>query len=78
MKAKKLSILLFCLGLGATSITVGSDSSKPSCDERPELRDCVKVEDPNAQPPAASVHRKPKPVGPVARPLPAAGAAKTR
>ena len=78
MKMKKRNIFLLCLGLGMISITVQSDSSKPTCDERPELRDCVKVEDPDAQPPAASVHRKPKPVGPVARPLPAAGGAKTR
>ena len=78
MKAKKLSIFLFCLATGTVSTTALSDSSKPTCDERPELRDCVKVEDPDAQPPAASVYRKPKPVGPTAKPLPATGGTKTR
>ena len=73
----------FCTGLLGLVIAVAStaalsDSHRPTCDEKPEVRDCVKVEDPDAQAPAASVHRKPKPPGPTAKPLPAAGGAKTR
>ena len=46
--------------------------------EEPERRDCVKVEDPDAEPPKPSVNRKPKPHHPIARPLPAAGGHQAR
>jgi hypothetical protein len=50
---------------------VAADSKRPTCDERPDLRNCVKVEDPHAQPPAPSVYRQKKPALPVAKPAPA-------
>ena len=50
---------------------VAADSKRPTCDQRPDLRDCVKVEDPEAQPPAPSLYRQKKPQHPIARPQPA-------
>ena len=57
------------------SLTAGialAASPKPTCDEAPERRDCIKVEDPNAVPPKPTVNRN-KPTHPIARPLPATG-----
>lgn len=78
MKTRALCKGLLGLVISVASTAALSDSHRPTCDEKPEVRDCVKVEDPDAQAPAASVHRKPKPPGPTARPLPAAGGPKTQ
>ena len=78
MKAEILRISLLCLAMGTLSTAALSDSSKPTCDDKPELRDCVKVEDPDATAPAPSVYRKPKPPGAAPRPLPASGGAKAK
>lgn len=51
--------------------SVTADSKRPTCEEEPGLRDCVKVEDPDAQPPAPSVYRQKKPTHPIAKPAPA-------
>jgi len=48
-----------------------ASNAKPTCEETPERRDCVKVEDPDAKPPKPSVYRNPKPPGPSVQPLPA-------
>lgn len=78
MKPKILRISLLCLAMGTLSTAALSDSSKPTCGDQPELRDCVKVEDPDAAAPSPSVHRKPKPPGAAPRPLPAPGGAKAK
>ena len=69
----KFSIGLLAAVLMAVFAAAGiaADSKRPTCDERPDLRDCVKVEDPDAQPPAPSVYRQKKPAPPVAKPTPA-------
>lgn len=69
----KRSIGLVAILLTAVFATAGvsADSKRPTCDQRPDLRDCVKVEDPDAQPPAPSVYRQKKPQHPIARPQPA-------
>ena len=69
----KCSIVLLAAVLTAVFAAAGiaADSKRPTCDERPDLRDCVKVEDPDAQPPAPSVYRQKKPQHPIARPQPA-------
>ena len=76
MKTELLSICLLCLALGANTVLASSKSSRPSCDEEPGLRDCVKVEDPDAKPPKPNVNRKKQPAGPAVKPLPATGGAK--
>jgi hypothetical protein len=78
MKTLLLTVILLGFAMGASAPLASSDKSKPTCDEKPTLRDCVKVEDPNASAPAPSVYRQQKPAQPIARPLPAAGAAKAR
>jgi hypothetical protein len=69
----KRSIGLVAVMLTAVFATAGvaADAKRPTCDQRPDLRDCVKVEDPDAQPPAPSVYRQKKPAHPIARPQPA-------
>ncbi len=57
---------------------VSADAHRPGCDEKPGLRDCVKVEDPEAKAPAPSVYRQKKPEHPIARPQPAPAAPKGR
>jgi len=67
-----LSILLL------SGITLAS-KQKPTCKERPEARNCVKVEAPDAATPKPSVYRNPnQPAPPVARPLPATAAPMAR
>jgi len=78
MKTSLLTVILLGFAMGASAALASPDKSRPTCDEKPELRDCVKVEDPNASAPAPSVYRQQKPTHPIARPLPAAGAAKAR
>ena len=53
------------------TVGVSADSHRPTCAEKPGLRDCVKVKDPDAQAPAPSVYRQKKPAHPIARPQPA-------
>lgn len=65
---------LLCLTMVLSAVTALADSSKPTCDEKPGARDCVRLEDPNATPPRPTVDQK-KPVQlPVVRPLPSGGA----
>jgi len=74
MRAKALSIshpLFFVISLAAT--TVLADSHRPTCDEKPSLRDCVRVENPNAPPPKQIVREKGQPNHPTVTPLPAPG-----
>lgn len=74
MKTRVLSICVLGLALTASVALAAADKSRPTCEEEPGLRDCVKVEDPDASAPAPSVYRQKKPVHPIARP--AAGGAK--
>lgn len=78
MRIKPLRLALVCLAAAGISQGVYADESKPTCDEAPERRDCVKVEDPDAEPPKPSVNRTTKPHHPVARPHPATGGHKGR
>jgi hypothetical protein len=78
MKASLLTVILLGFSMGAGAVLASPDRSRPTCDEKPTLRDCVKVEDPDASAPAPSVYRQKKPAHPIARPKPAAGAAKAR
>ncbi len=72
MKHRKIIIQLLCTAMLALGHGASATDHRPTCKDRPELRDCVKVEDPDAAPPKPSVYRNPaKPGGPVARPLPA-------
>lgn len=71
-----VSSLLMTLALSSVAFASGS---KPSCEEAPERRDCIKVEDPDARPPKQTVNRKHKPPGaapvqPLPRPKPKPGA----
>ena len=69
MRSGNLLLGFAGLSMLAVSATGVADNHRPTCKERPELRDCVKVEDPDAEPPKPSVYRTPKPPGaPVARP----------
>ena len=58
------------LALAFIAAGVSADSHRPTCEEEPGLRDCVKVEDPDAQAPVPSVYRQKKPEHPIARPQP--------
>jgi len=78
MKTSLLTVILLGFAMGASAALASPDKSKPTCDEKPTLRDCVKVEDPNASAPAPSIYRQKKPQHPIAGPMPAAGAAKAR
>jgi hypothetical protein len=78
MKIRLLTVILLGFAMGANAVLASSAKSRPTCDEKPTLRDCVKVEDPNASAPAPSVYRQTKPAQPIARPLPAAGGAIAR
>jgi len=76
MRTLSLTVISLGFAMGASAALASPDESRPTCDEKPTLRDCVKVEDPDATAPAPSVYRKNKPVHPIARPKPAAGGAK--
>jgi len=66
---------LITLLLAFVSFQAMADIKRPTCDEEPTRRDCVKVEDPDAVPPRHTVNQnKKKPVqAPVAKPRPKAG-----
>jgi len=78
MNSQLPTVILLGFAMGASAALASPDKSRPTCDEKPGLRDCVKVEDPDASAPAPSVYRKKKPAHPIAGPKPAAGAAKAR
>ena len=64
---------LLCLAIAMLPATLLAKSPKPTCEEEPTRRDCIKVEDPHATPSKQTVNGK-KPVQlPVVRPMPAAG-----
>jgi len=67
--------LLITMFLAGISFQAMADIKKPTCDEEPTRRDCVKVEDPDAVTPRHTVDQnKKKPVQlPVAKPRPKAG-----
>jgi hypothetical protein len=50
---------------------VVAETPKPTCEEEPSRRDCVKVEDPNASPPKQTVNQNKPERLPVAKPAPA-------
>ncbi len=66
--------LLITMFLVFVSFQAMADIKKPTCDEEPTRRDCVKVEDPDAVPPRHTVDQnKKKPVQlPVVKPRPKA------
>jgi len=68
MKTRVLSICVLGLALTVSADLAAAEKSRPTCEEEPGLRDCVKVEDPDASAPAPSVYRQKKPVHPIARP----------
>jgi len=78
MKTQLVTVMLLVFAMGTGAVLASSAKSRPTCAEKPTLRDCVKVEDPNASAPAPSVYRQQKPAQPIARPLPAAGGAIAR
>ena len=68
--------ILMTLLLTALSFQVMADIKRPTCDEEPTRRDCIKVEDPDAVPPRHTVNQNPnnkKPVQLPAKPRPKAG-----
>ena len=78
MKPLFLIAGLWCLGLAFNTASASSGTSRPTCVEKPEQRDCVKVEDPDATSPKPSVYRQKKPTHPIAKPRPAKGGATAR
>ena len=78
MRTGPLRLALVCLAAAGIFHAAHADESKPTCTEEPLRRDCVKVEDPDAAPPKPSVHRRPKPQHPIARPMPSAGGHQAR
>ena len=57
--------LLFSSLLSGSAMASGE---KPGCAEKPERRDCVKVEQENAEPPKATLKPRRLPAVPVQRP----------
>ena len=79
MKIRNMIIGPCSLAILVVSGGALANDHRPTCTEEPEVRDCVKVEDSDAESPTASVYTNPKrPVAPVARPLPANPKPKTR
>ena len=77
MNRLRMEGIVAALTLAMIAAGVAADSHRPTCDEEPGLRDCVKVEDPDAKPPAPSVYRQKKPEHPIAGPQPAPPKART-
>jgi hypothetical protein len=65
--------ILMTLLLATMSFQVMADIKRPTCEEEPTRRDCIKVEDPDAVPPRHTVKQNPnnkKPVQLPAKPRP--------
>lgn len=60
--------LLITMFLAGISFQAMADIKKPTCDEEPTRRDCVKVEDPDAVAPRHTVKQNPNQKKPVQLP----------